>query len=94
MRRRLFLASAASALAGCGPIGSALNNNDNVRRILASAEGLNHFLIGTRGLAREYRDNDVDRHFRVNGFDHIRNGERPCFFGKDRVESDLQQQIA
>ena len=68
MRRRLFLASAASALAGCGPIGSALNNNDNVRRILASAEGLNHFLIGTRGLAREYRDNDVDRHFRVNGF--------------------------
>jgi DMSO/TMAO reductase YedYZ molybdopterin-dependent catalytic subunit len=68
MRRRLFLASAASALAGCGPIGSALNNNDSVRRILASAEGLNHFLIGTRGLAREYRDNDVDRHFRVNGF--------------------------
>ncbi|HLY01944.1 MAG TPA: molybdopterin-dependent oxidoreductase [Candidatus Cybelea sp.] len=68
MRRRLFLASAASALAGCGPIGSALNGNDNVRRILASAEGLNHLLIGTRGLAREYRDSDVDRHFRVNGF--------------------------
>ena len=68
MRRRLFIASAASALAGCGPIGSALNNNDNVRRILASAEGLNHLLIGTRGLAREYRDSDVDRRFRVNGF--------------------------
>ncbi len=57
-----------SALAGCGPIGTALNGNDNVRRILASVEGLNHVLIGTRGLAREYRDNDVDRHFRVNGF--------------------------
>lgn len=68
MKRRLFLASATSALAGCGPIGSALNNNGSVRRILASAEGLNHLLIGTRGLAREYRDNDVDRHFRVNGF--------------------------
>jgi DMSO/TMAO reductase YedYZ molybdopterin-dependent catalytic subunit len=68
MRRRLFLASAASVLAGCGPIGTALNGNDNVRRILASAEGLNHLLIGTRGLAREYRDSDVDRNFRVNGF--------------------------
>jgi DMSO/TMAO reductase YedYZ molybdopterin-dependent catalytic subunit len=68
MRRRIFLASAVSALAGCGPIGTALNGNDNVRRILASVEGLNHVLIGTRGLAREYRDSDVDRHFRVNGF--------------------------
>lgn len=68
MKRRLFLASAASALAGCGPIGSALNGNDTVARILASAEGLDHFLIGTHGLAREYSDRDVDRHFRVNGF--------------------------
>jgi DMSO/TMAO reductase YedYZ molybdopterin-dependent catalytic subunit len=68
VKRRLFLASATSALAGCGPIGSALNSNGSVRRILASAEGLNHLLIGTRGFAREYRDNDVDRHFRVNGF--------------------------
>ena len=68
MKRRLFLASAAASLAGCGPIGSALNGNENVRRILASAEGLNHLLIGTRGLAREYRDSDVDRNFRVNGF--------------------------
>jgi DMSO/TMAO reductase YedYZ molybdopterin-dependent catalytic subunit len=68
MKRQLFLASAASALAGCGPIGTALNGNDSVRRILASAERLNHLLIGTRGLAREYRDSDVDRQFRVNGF--------------------------
>jgi DMSO/TMAO reductase YedYZ molybdopterin-dependent catalytic subunit len=68
MKRRIFLATAASALAGCGPIGTALNGNDGVRRILASAEGLNHLLIGTRGLAREYRDSDVDRVFRVNGF--------------------------
>ena len=68
MKRRLFLASAVSALAGCGPITSALNENEGVRRMLASAEGLNHLLIGTRGLAREYRERDVDRHFRVNGF--------------------------
>ncbi len=29
---------------------------------------LNHVLIGTRGLAREYPEREVDRHFRVNGF--------------------------
>jgi DMSO/TMAO reductase YedYZ molybdopterin-dependent catalytic subunit len=68
MKRRIFLASAASALAGCGPIGSALNNNAAVRRALTVAEGLNHALIGTRGMARLYRENDVDRVFRVNGF--------------------------
>jgi DMSO/TMAO reductase YedYZ molybdopterin-dependent catalytic subunit len=68
MKRRLFLASAVSALAGCGPISAALNQNEGVRRTLASVEGLNHALIGTRGLAREYRDGDVDRHFRINGF--------------------------
>lgn len=68
MKRRLFLSSAVSALAGCGPISAALSENDGVRRALASVEGLNHALIGTRGLAREYRERDVDRHFRVNGF--------------------------
>jgi DMSO/TMAO reductase YedYZ molybdopterin-dependent catalytic subunit len=69
VRRRIFLASSVSALlTGCGPIGSTLNNNEAVKHVLASAEGLNHALIGTRGLAREYRDRDVDRNFRVNGF--------------------------
>lgn len=68
MRRRIFLASAVSALAGCGPISSALNSNESVRRVIASAEVLDHLAIGTRGLAREYRERDVDRHFRVNGF--------------------------
>ena len=68
MKRRIFLASAATALAGCGPIGTALNNNDTVRRILSAAEPVNHALIGTGGLAREYADGDVDRVFRVNGF--------------------------
>lgn len=69
MKRRLFVASTISAaLTGCGPIGSALNQNDAVRRILTAAEPLNHRLIGTRGLAREYSERDIDAHFRVNGF--------------------------
>jgi DMSO/TMAO reductase YedYZ molybdopterin-dependent catalytic subunit len=68
MKRRLFLTSTVSALAGCGPISAALSQNDGVARVLASVEGLNHALIGTRGLAHEYRERDVDRHFRVNGF--------------------------
>lgn len=55
-------------LAGCGPIGSALNENTGFRRMLASVEGMNHALIGTRGMAREYRDSDIDAQFRVNGF--------------------------
>jgi len=68
MKRRLFLASSVSALAGCGPLSSRLNDNDGFRRILASVEGLDHALIGTRGLAREYSERDVAREFRVNGF--------------------------
>jgi DMSO/TMAO reductase YedYZ molybdopterin-dependent catalytic subunit len=68
MKRRLFIASSLSTLAGCGPISAALSQNSGVQRVLASAEGLNHLLIGTHGLAREYRDRDVDRNFRVNGF--------------------------
>src|SRR5579864_3921957 len=70
MKRRIFIASstATALLAGCGSIGSALNDNGAVRRGLEAVEPLNHLLIGTRGLAREYRDSDVDRNFRVNGF--------------------------
>jgi DMSO/TMAO reductase YedYZ molybdopterin-dependent catalytic subunit len=68
VKRRLFIASAASTLAGCGPIGSALNENAGFRRMLASVEQANQALIGTRGMAREYRQTDVDAQFRVNGF--------------------------
>ncbi len=35
--------------------------------MLVSAESWNHGLIGTRGLAKEYRDADVNADFRVNG---------------------------
>jgi DMSO/TMAO reductase YedYZ molybdopterin-dependent catalytic subunit len=68
VKRRLFIASAASSLAGCGPISAALSQNDGVRRVLASAEGLNHALLDTRGMAREYSERDVAPVFRVNGF--------------------------
>jgi DMSO/TMAO reductase YedYZ molybdopterin-dependent catalytic subunit len=69
MKRKLFIATSISAaLSGCGPISNGLNSNDAFKRLLESAEPVNHALIGTRGLAREYRDADVDRDFRVNGF--------------------------
>jgi DMSO/TMAO reductase YedYZ molybdopterin-dependent catalytic subunit len=69
VKRRLFIASTiSSALAACSPIGTALNNNASVQHLLESAEALNHRVIGTHGLAREYSDADVDRDFRLNGF--------------------------
>jgi DMSO/TMAO reductase YedYZ molybdopterin-dependent catalytic subunit len=69
MKRRLFIATTMSAaLTGCGPISSALNNNQTLRNVLGSVEPLNHALIGTRGLAQTYRESDVDRDYRVNGF--------------------------
>lgn len=69
MKRRLFIASSVSAaLAGCAPIGTKLNDG-GFHKILIGAEGLDHFVIGTHGLAKEYAAGDIDRHFRVNGFD-------------------------
>ncbi len=55
-------------MAGCGPLSSGLSQNGAFMKALGSVEGLNHRLIGTRGLAREYSERDVDRVFRVNGF--------------------------
>ncbi len=68
MKRRLFLASslASLGLAGCGPVKESLTNGP-FRKVLLSAETLNHTVIGTHGLAREYTDADIDRDFRVNG---------------------------
>ena len=69
MKRRLFVASSLSAvgLAGCG-VGNSLTQNATVHNILTSVDSLNHRLIGTRGMAKEYTDADVDRNFRLNGF--------------------------
>jgi len=44
-------------------------NDSGFNRVLGSAEALNHALLGTHGLAKEYPESSVDRHFRVNGFD-------------------------
>lgn len=68
MKRKLFIASTiSSALAACSPIGTALNNNERFHSLLGAGQNVSHALIGTHGLAREYRDADVDRQFRVNG---------------------------
>jgi DMSO/TMAO reductase YedYZ molybdopterin-dependent catalytic subunit len=70
MDRRLFIASSLSALglAGCGQVKESLTNGP-FRGALLSTEKLNHALIGTHGMAREYRESDIDRNFRVNGLD-------------------------
>lgn len=70
MKRRLFIASSLSAaLAGCGAIGTKLNENAGVRSVLSSAENLNLYLIGTHGLAREYALRDITPDFPINSFD-------------------------
>jgi len=69
MKRRLFIASSLSAaLAGCSAIGTRLNDS-RFRDVLTSVEALNHALLDTHGLAKEYAESDIDRMFRVNGFD-------------------------
>jgi DMSO/TMAO reductase YedYZ molybdopterin-dependent catalytic subunit len=68
VKRRLFLASTiSSALAACSPLGTKLNDNAGFHNLLGSAQNLNHLIIGTHGMAREYSDSDVDHDFRVNG---------------------------
>lgn len=70
MKRRLFLASslASLGLAGCGPVKDSLTNGP-FRSALLATEHLNDAVIGTHGMAREYRESDIDRNFRVNGLD-------------------------
>lgn len=70
MKRRLFVATSLSAagLAGCGA-GNALTQNQTVHNILSSVDVLNHALIGTRGMAKEYPESAIAPTFRVNGFD-------------------------
>ncbi len=70
MKRRLFVASSLSALGltACGSVKDSLTNGP-FRGVLLSAEKLNHAVIGTHGMAREYNESDIDRDFRVNGLD-------------------------
>lgn len=69
MKRKLFIATSLSALAGCGAIGTKLTESDRVRSILHAGEDLNLALIGTHGLAREYSAADISRDFPINSFD-------------------------
>lgn len=66
MKRRFFVASAASsAFVACSPIGTALNGG-GFHRLLTVAEPLNHALIGTRGLAQTYPESAISPDFPVN----------------------------
>jgi len=70
VNRKLFVASSmAAALAGCAKITNALNDAPQVHGALKVAEGLNHRVIGTRGMAKLYRESDITRNFPTNGND-------------------------
>jgi DMSO/TMAO reductase YedYZ molybdopterin-dependent catalytic subunit len=67
VKRRLFVATTiSSALAACAPIGTALNNNTGFHKLLGSTQGLTHAAIGTRGLAKEYRERDISSDFPID----------------------------
>jgi DMSO/TMAO reductase YedYZ molybdopterin-dependent catalytic subunit len=71
MDRRSFVGLVAIAsLTGCARIATALNENEKVRRLLASPERLNLALLGAdQPHAREYNANAISNDFRQNGFD-------------------------
>jgi len=70
LRRRLFVASSiATALGGCAQVTNALNEWGPARGVLDSAQTVNHAIIGTRGMAKLYRDADVNETFPTNGLD-------------------------
>jgi DMSO/TMAO reductase YedYZ molybdopterin-dependent catalytic subunit len=68
VRRRLFLASGMAALAGCSGLSNKLNES-GFHHVLEQTQWLDEAVIGTRGRARLYKPADVNRDFRVNGFD-------------------------
>ena len=70
MKRKVFIASSLSAaLAGCGAVGTKLNDNQTAHSILTSAEDLNLRVIGTHGLARGYSLADISKDFPINSLD-------------------------
>ncbi len=55
MKRRLFVASSASAvLTGCAGVTNALNDNPAIHRVVSYEGGLNRLAIGRGGMARIY----------------------------------------
>ena len=71
MKRNVFIASSLSALglAGCTTSFKDSLTQGPFRSVLATVEGLNHRVIGTRGMARLYSEADVNPVFRTNGND-------------------------
>ena len=68
MKRSLFLASL--GLTGCGyHLGNRLTETKWIHNALGIVQPLDHGLIGTHGMARLYTEAEIDRNFRVNGFD-------------------------
>jgi len=68
VKRQIFIATSVSAaLAGCSPIGTALNNSNGVRNVLSVAERLD-YALASGGMAREYPESAVAPVFRINGF--------------------------
>ena len=69
MKRQLFVSSlAAISLGGCTSQAKQ-DLTDRARVVLDLVEPVNHALIGTRGMAKLYRESDIERSFRVNGLD-------------------------
>jgi DMSO/TMAO reductase YedYZ molybdopterin-dependent catalytic subunit len=69
MNRKLFVASlTALPLAACSTdVKSQLT--DTFRNQLGAAQKLNQAVIGTRGMAKLYRESDINLDFRTNGLD-------------------------
>jgi DMSO/TMAO reductase YedYZ molybdopterin-dependent catalytic subunit len=70
VKRGLFVASSiAAALAGCDRVTNSLNNSGPVRAVVDSAERLDDFVIGTRGMAKLYNERDITVDYPTNGND-------------------------
>ena len=83
MKRKIFLASSLSALAGCSAIGTTLNDNARFHDLLGAAEPLDRALIATHGLAREYPASAISSTFPLDSlpmpmdayYMHVVNGQ-------------------
>lgn len=66
MKRRIFLAGAATLLAGCSAQTNALVGNGAVEHVIGGAQLLDHGLIGTHGRVQTFSDAEISREFRID----------------------------
>lgn len=65
MKRRLFVATlGAASLTGCGPVKDQLTTS--LYGVLDSVQWLNHTIVGTRGMARLYKESDISSDYRID----------------------------